>query len=152
VMMSNYVIVVYMNCWSWHVHDSHLVYLLKPGVTLSLLWIVRPIGCSRYRLWGLNPCVLAIHNHFLDQLVRILLVAHPWTVISLVRMTRHHNALSCPNLCFQIFMVCWAQKSVARTVRPWGRTVRGPDSLQWWRGRSARAQNQLGFRVSCGVC
>jgi hypothetical protein len=32
-MMSNYVIVAYVSFWSWHVHGSHLVYLLKPGVT-----------------------------------------------------------------------------------------------------------------------
>jgi hypothetical protein len=31
--MSNYVTVVYVNCWSWHVHGSHSVCLLKPGVT-----------------------------------------------------------------------------------------------------------------------
>jgi hypothetical protein len=28
----------------------------------------------------------------------------------------------------------------------------GPDGPQWWRERSAHAQNQLGFRVSCGIC
>jgi hypothetical protein len=28
-----YVTAVYVNCWSWHVHGSHSVYLLKPGVT-----------------------------------------------------------------------------------------------------------------------
>jgi hypothetical protein len=28
-----YVIAVYVNNWSWHVHGSHSVYLLKPGVT-----------------------------------------------------------------------------------------------------------------------
>jgi TM2 domain-containing membrane protein YozV len=33
-MMSNYVIVVYVSFWSWHVHGSHSVYLPKPGVTL----------------------------------------------------------------------------------------------------------------------
>jgi hypothetical protein len=33
VMMSSYVTVVYVNCWSWHVHGSHSVCLLKPGVT-----------------------------------------------------------------------------------------------------------------------
>jgi hypothetical protein len=33
VMMSGYVTVVYVNCWSWHVHGSHLVCLLKLGVT-----------------------------------------------------------------------------------------------------------------------
>jgi hypothetical protein len=32
VMMSNYVIIVYMSFLSWHVHGSHLVYLPKPGV------------------------------------------------------------------------------------------------------------------------
>jgi len=30
-----------------------------------------------------------------------------------------------------------------RTVRPWGRTVRGPDGPRLWAGRSARAQNRL---------
>jgi hypothetical protein len=34
-MMSSYVIVVYVNCWSWHVHGSHSVCLLKPGVTVA---------------------------------------------------------------------------------------------------------------------
>jgi hypothetical protein len=37
VMMSNYVIVVYVNCWNWHVHGSHLVCLLKLGVTIYIL-------------------------------------------------------------------------------------------------------------------
>jgi hypothetical protein len=37
VMMSSYVTVVYVNCWSWHVHGSHLVCLLKPGVTFTIL-------------------------------------------------------------------------------------------------------------------
>jgi hypothetical protein len=32
-----YVTAMYVNCWSWHVHGSHSVCLLKPGVTLSLL-------------------------------------------------------------------------------------------------------------------
>jgi hypothetical protein len=35
VMMSGYITVVYMNCWSWHVHGSHSVCLLKPGVTVA---------------------------------------------------------------------------------------------------------------------
>jgi hypothetical protein len=33
VMMSSYVTAVYVNCWSWHVHGSHSVCLVKPGVT-----------------------------------------------------------------------------------------------------------------------
>jgi hypothetical protein len=33
-----------------------------------------------------------------------------------------------------------------------GRTVRGPDGPRLWAGRSAQAQNRLGFRVSCYVC
>jgi hypothetical protein len=33
-MMSNYVIVVYVKFWSGHVHGSHLVCLLKSGVTV----------------------------------------------------------------------------------------------------------------------
>jgi hypothetical protein len=33
-MISNYVIVVYVNFWSGHVHGSHLVCLLKSGVTV----------------------------------------------------------------------------------------------------------------------
>jgi hypothetical protein len=32
-MISNYVIAVYVNFLSWHVHGSHSVYLLKSGVT-----------------------------------------------------------------------------------------------------------------------
>jgi hypothetical protein len=40
-MMSNYVIVVYMNYSSWHVHGSHLVYLLKLSVTIAARWFVR---------------------------------------------------------------------------------------------------------------
>jgi hypothetical protein len=35
VIMSDYVTAVYVNCRSWHVHGSHLVSLLKPGVTAS---------------------------------------------------------------------------------------------------------------------
>jgi hypothetical protein len=33
VMMSSYITVVYVNCWSWHIHGSHSICLLKPGVT-----------------------------------------------------------------------------------------------------------------------
>jgi hypothetical protein len=33
-MMSNYAIAVYVNFWSWHIHGSHSVYLLKLGVTV----------------------------------------------------------------------------------------------------------------------
>jgi hypothetical protein len=36
VMMSSYVTALYVNCWSWHVHGSHSVCLLKPGVTVAL--------------------------------------------------------------------------------------------------------------------
>jgi hypothetical protein len=32
-MMFNYVIVVYVIFWSWHVYDSHSICLLKLGVT-----------------------------------------------------------------------------------------------------------------------
>jgi hypothetical protein len=35
-MMSSYVTAVYVNSWSWHVHGSHSVCLLKPGVTARL--------------------------------------------------------------------------------------------------------------------
>jgi hypothetical protein len=34
-MTSNYVIDVYVSFWSWHVHGSHSVCLLKLGVTLA---------------------------------------------------------------------------------------------------------------------
>jgi hypothetical protein len=47
---------------------------------------------------------------------------------------------------------CWKPKKALRTVRPLGRTVRGPDCPRWRRGRSARAQRQLGFLVSRGIC
>jgi hypothetical protein len=33
-MRSNYVIAVYVNFWSWHVHGLHSVCLTKPGVTV----------------------------------------------------------------------------------------------------------------------
>ena len=36
-MMSNYVIDVYVNFWSCHVHGLHSVYLLKLGVALLAL-------------------------------------------------------------------------------------------------------------------
>ena len=35
--------------------------------------------------------------------------------------------------------------------RPDGPALR-PDGLRWWSGLSACAQNQLGFRVSRGIC
>jgi hypothetical protein len=52
-MMFNYVIAVYMNFWSWHVHGSHSVYLLKSGVTdhdraLKLLHVIDK------RVWQVN--------------------------------------------------------------------------------------------------
>jgi hypothetical protein len=31
--ISSYITAVYVNCWSWHVHGSHSVLLIKPGVT-----------------------------------------------------------------------------------------------------------------------
>jgi hypothetical protein len=34
-MRSSYIIVMYVNFLSWHVHGSHSVFLLKPGVTLD---------------------------------------------------------------------------------------------------------------------
>jgi hypothetical protein len=40
-MMSSYVNVVYVNCRSWHVHGSHSVCLLKPGVTTGLSEVLR---------------------------------------------------------------------------------------------------------------
>jgi hypothetical protein len=43
-----YVTAVYVNCWSWHVHGSHSVCLLKPGVTSSHTFKC-PIGWSIYR-------------------------------------------------------------------------------------------------------
>jgi hypothetical protein len=36
-MMSCYIIVVYVNFLSWHVHGSHLICLIKPGVTISVM-------------------------------------------------------------------------------------------------------------------
>jgi hypothetical protein len=44
VMMSSYVTVVYVNCRSWHVHGSHSVCLLKPGVTDSVVEVWWPMG------------------------------------------------------------------------------------------------------------
>jgi hypothetical protein len=35
VMMSSYVTAMYVNCRSWHVHGSHSVCLIKPGVTTT---------------------------------------------------------------------------------------------------------------------
>jgi hypothetical protein len=46
VMMSSYVTVVYVNCWSWHVHGSHTVCLLKPGVT-AMRGFGRGLLCAR---------------------------------------------------------------------------------------------------------
>jgi hypothetical protein len=43
-------------------------------------------------------------------------------------------------------------KKSSHTGRPCGGTVRGPDSPRWWRGRSTRAQSQLEFLVSRGIC
>jgi hypothetical protein len=40
LMISSYVTVVYVNCWSWHVHGSHSVCLLKPGVTIDHLMML----------------------------------------------------------------------------------------------------------------
>jgi hypothetical protein len=52
VMMSNYVIAVYVSFWSWHVQGSHLVCLPKPGVTTcrrtfegSCVWELKRLQC-----------------------------------------------------------------------------------------------------------
>jgi hypothetical protein len=37
-----YVTAVYVNNWSWHVHGSHSVCLLKPGVTLVQTTVAAP--------------------------------------------------------------------------------------------------------------
>jgi hypothetical protein len=50
------------------------------------------------------------------------------------------------------FLGAVSTKMSGRTVRPWGRTVRGPDSPRLWAGRSTQEQNRLEFRVSCYVC
>jgi hypothetical protein len=50
-MMSNYVIVVYMSFWSWHVHGSHSVCLPKLGVTLTLDNILIRGWWWRLRWW-----------------------------------------------------------------------------------------------------
>jgi hypothetical protein len=63
-----YVIAVYVNNWSWHVHGSHSVYLLKPGVTVREprqpdvgfwpleLWQVGPLGCPVVHQTGPVDC------------------------------------------------------------------------------------------------
>jgi hypothetical protein len=47
---------------------------------------------------------------------------------------------------------CLEPNWALRTVRPWGRTVRGPDSPRLRAGRSARVQSRLGFWVLCYGC
>jgi hypothetical protein len=68
VMMSNYVIVVYVSFYSWHVHGSHSVYLQKPGVTpaFTRAWAEtsqtsrksRPMPTSP---WNRHPHLLHAH-------------------------------------------------------------------------------------------
>jgi hypothetical protein len=47
-----YVTAVYVNCWSWHVHGSHSVCLLKPSVTHLFLktYLKRTSRLSVFRL------------------------------------------------------------------------------------------------------
>jgi hypothetical protein len=46
----------------------------------------------------------------------------------------------------QVNLVLSSKKSSADGPAP------RPDGPRWWRGRSARAQSQLGFLVSRGIC
>jgi hypothetical protein len=54
VMMSNYVNIVYVSFWSWHVHGSHSVCLPKPGVTVAALSLPR---CAALAAAAHYPCV-----------------------------------------------------------------------------------------------
>jgi hypothetical protein len=68
-----YVTAVYVNNWSWHVHGSHSVCLLKPGVTVTwpqlssgLLWRRIRWGCyarGRWVWWGGPMCRWYGHAH-----------------------------------------------------------------------------------------
>jgi hypothetical protein len=57
VMISGYLTVVYVNCWSWHVHGSHSVCLLKSGVTIS-----DPMACTAYRFAPVSDLIYIIHR------------------------------------------------------------------------------------------
>ena len=49
-----YVTAVYVNNWSWHVHGSHSVYLLKPGVTVCWcnIFLCDAWNLRTYRFWA----------------------------------------------------------------------------------------------------
>jgi hypothetical protein len=62
-MMSSYVTVVYVNCWSWHVHGSHSICLLKPGVTFGEFMHIIPYNLlSDERMWAHSCCLTPPHR------------------------------------------------------------------------------------------
>jgi hypothetical protein len=89
VMMSSYVTVVYVSCWSWHVHGSHSVCLLKPGVTASAHL-------------SFSPCVAQVHPRqcaWLQTLSRWVTCRRARSVIrartpNRTRATRNRNMMA----------------------------------------------------------
>jgi hypothetical protein len=83
VMMSNYVITVYMSFWSWHIHGSHSVCLPKPGVTppfvgdlseSDTICLCALCDCVQR---DYPPCGLDSHYHIGERLC--LICSHsPW--------------------------------------------------------------------------
>jgi hypothetical protein len=73
VMMSNYVITVYVNFWSWHVHSSHSVCFPKPGVTRGLGSTPRSAGLlvewawKRFMGLAMGTLFLGTRHHYSSQ-------------------------------------------------------------------------------------
>jgi hypothetical protein len=50
-MVSNYLIIVYVNFWSWYIHSSHSVYFPKPGVTVYETFSYQTMPLYYFQSW-----------------------------------------------------------------------------------------------------
>jgi hypothetical protein len=69
-----YVTVVYVNCWSWHVHGSHSVCLPKPGVTQSHFYyqFITTVHVKIIMLMGTYQFITTVH-------VKIIMLMGTWS-------------------------------------------------------------------------
>jgi hypothetical protein len=82
-MMSNYVIAVYVNFWSWHVHASHSVYLPKLGVTLFIVHHSLIVTIHRPFTWTIHHSSF-VHNHYSSLLFIIRLITQLFNCSSIM--------------------------------------------------------------------
>jgi hypothetical protein len=81
VMMSSYVTVVYMNCWSWYVHGSHSVCLLKPGVTVDHPHVTKNLVTTRRWLEAINTTQPPLQWHPSFTSIHSLHISIIWKLV-----------------------------------------------------------------------